>query len=138
MRYLLWALLALGAYTLVAPLVSEAMTEMPSDVVLVIANGILVVAAGALLVVSGDDVTRWLDHPKAPYAYAGGVFLTIGIIAYYRALALGPVSVVVPVFGMFIVTSSLVGVAFFDEVMTWRKGLGLVFAAAAVYLTAVE
>jgi len=138
MRYLLWAVLALGAYTLVAPLVSIATSEIPSDVVLVIANGILVLAAGALLVSSGIEVTQWLDHPKAPYAYAGGLFLAIGIIAYYRALATGPVSIVVPVFGMFIVTSSLIGVVFLDETMTARKGLGLAFAVAAVYLTAVE
>jgi transporter family protein len=138
MRYLLWAVLALGAYTLVAPLVSVAMVEMPSDVVLVIANGILVLAAGVLIVTSGVEVTQWLDHPRAPYAYAGGLFLAVGIIAYYRALAMGPVSVVVPVFGMFIVTSSVVGVVFLDETMTLRKGLGLAFAVAAVYLTAVE
>jgi transporter family protein len=70
--------------------------------------------------------------------YAAGVFLAVGILAYYRALALGPVSVVVPVFGLFLVTSSLVGVVALDEPLTARKGVGVLLALVAVYLVTVE
>jgi transporter family protein len=42
------------------------------------------------------------------------------------------------VFGMFIVTSSLIGVAFLDESLTITKVAGIGFAILAVYLTAVE
>lgn len=138
MGYLLWALLALAAYTMVAPLVSVAMNDIPSEVVVLLANSILVVAAAASLFVSEYQLVNWLGHPKAPYAYAAGVFLAVGIISYYRALSLGPVSVVVPIYGMFIVTSSTVGIVFLDESLTARKVLGLVFAILAVYLTTVE
>ncbi|MDG5776291.1 EamA family transporter [Haloarculaceae archaeon H-GB2-1] len=138
MSYLLWAILALAAYTLVAPLVNVAMSEMPSEVVVFISNTILVVGAAGVLLTSNHDVGSWLTHQKAPYAYAAGLALAVGILAYYRALSLGPVSVVVPIFGMFLVTSSLLGIVVLDEPLTARKGLGLAFAVAAVYLTAVE
>jgi transporter family protein len=138
MRYLLWAVLALLGYTLVPALVKLATRDIPSDVVLLISNGILVVAAGSIVLLSDISVTQYLSHPQAIYAYGAGIALTVGIIAYYRALAAGPVSVVVPVFGMFIATSSVIGIAFLDEPLTARKVAGIVMAVLAVYLTSVE
>ncbi|WP_324664826.1 EamA family transporter [Haloarcula sediminis] len=138
MRYLLWAVLALIGYTLVPPLVKMATATIPSDVVLVISNGILV-AVGLAIVLSSDvSVTPYLTDGQAVYAYAAGIALTVGIVSYYRALAAGPISVVVPVFGMFIATSSIIGIAFLDEPLTGRKVAGIALAVAAVYLTSVE
>jgi transporter family protein len=48
------------------------------------------------------------------------------------------VSVVVPVFGMFIVGSAAVGVVFLDESLTARKVVGVALAVVAVYLVSVE
>jgi transporter family protein len=138
MRYLLWAILALVGYTLVPALVKLATRDIPSDVVLLISNGILVVAAGSIVLLSDISVTQYLTHPQAIYAYGAGIALTVGIIAYYRALAAGPVSVVVPIFGMFIATSSIIGIAFLDEPLTARKVAGIGMAVLAVYLTSVE
>jgi transporter family protein len=138
MRYLPWAVLGLAAYTLVAPLMKVATSELPSSVAVLISNTVLVVAAVAVVVLSNESVVGYLTHPKAPYAYAGGLALAVGILAYYRALSLGPVSVVTPVFGMFIVTSSLIGIVVLDESLTARKVAGIALAVLAVYLTSVE
>lgn len=138
MRYLSWAIVALAAYTLVAPLTSLAMRDVPADVVALVTNGMLVVVALGLVLYNSEPVLEHLTGPKAPVMYAAGAFLSVGIIAYYRALGTGPVSVVVPVFGMFIVTSSIVGIAFLEESLTARKVAGIAFAALAVYLTSVE
>ncbi|WP_122088482.1 EamA family transporter [Halalkalicoccus subterraneus] len=136
MNYLLWALIGLVAYTFVAPLMSVATTDVPSDVAVIVSNTMLVVAAGAVVAVSNEPVVEYLTHPDAPYMYAAGICLAVGILAYYRALSMGPVSVVVPIFGMFIVTSSLVGFVALDEPVTARKMAGIGFAVLAVYLTA--
>lgn len=136
--YLGWALLALVSYTLVSPLVSYASAEIPADVVTLVSNGMLAVAAVGLVAATNESVVPYLTHPRAPYMYLAGVFLTIGIIAYYRALSLGPVSVVVPIFGMFLVGSSVVGILFLSESLTARKAAGIGLAAVAVYLTTVE
>lgn len=136
--YLGYALVALAAYTLVAPLTKVATSDIPSDVVALVTNGILVVAALGLVLANDHQVLPALTHEKAPYLYGAGICLAVGILAYYRALAMGPVSIVVPVFGMFIVTSSIVGILFLDEAFTLRKGTGILLAVVAVYLTAAE
>jgi transporter family protein len=138
MSYLRWAVLALVSYTMVAPLVRITTRDVPSDVVVLVTNVILVGTATVIVGVSDSQVLPYLTHPKAPYMYAAGVFLTVGILAYYRALALGPVSVVVPVFGLFVVTSSVIGVVALEESLTARKALGVALAVVAIYLTTVE
>ncbi len=138
MRYLSWALLALASYTLVAPLVKLATAEIPSDVALLVANGMLVIGAAVVVVASDTAVVPYLTDSHAVYAYAAGICLTVGILAYYRALASGPVSVVVPIFGLFIVTSSIIGIAVLKEPLTARKVAGIGCAVLAVYLTSVK
>ncbi|HKJ58183.1 MAG TPA: EamA family transporter [Halobacteriales archaeon] len=136
--YLVWAFVALVSYTMVSPLVSYVSADVPVDVVTLVTNGMLAVAVFGLVLYQGQEVAPYLTHPKAPYMYLAGVLLTVGIIAYYRALSLGPVSVVVPIFGMFLVGSSVVGILFLSESLTPRKAAGIGFAALAVYLTTVE
>jgi transporter family protein len=138
MRYILWAVVALLGYTAVPPLVKLATADIPNEVVLIISNGILLVV-GVGIVLAGDiPVVASLSSDRAIYAYGAGIALTVGIVSYYRALAAGPVSVVVPIFGMFIATSSIVGIAFLDEPLTARKVAGIVLAVLAIYLTSVE
>lgn len=138
MQYLWYALLALVAYTLVAPLTKLATQELPSDTVALVTNGMLVLAALAVVVATDKPLVSALTHEHAPYMYAAGGCLAVGILAYYRALAAGPVSVVVPIFGLFLVASSVVGVVFLDEALTLRKGVGILLAVVAVFLTTFE
>jgi len=141
MNYLPWAVLALVAYTFVAPLMSFATASepaIPSNVAALVSNSMLVVATVGVIAYTRQDVSQYLVHPKSPYVYVAGLCLAVGILAYYRALSLGPASVVVPVFGMFLVTSSLVSVAFLDESFTVRKAVGILLAVVAVYLVTVD
>lgn len=134
MNHLGWAVLALVTYALVAPLISLATSDIPSEVILVVTNGIVVVTAAVLLATSDVNASAYLLQDSAQYMYAAGVFLAVAIVAYYRALELGPVSVVAPIFGTFLVLSSVIGIAFLDEAFTLRKGLGIVLAGVAIWL----
>jgi transporter family protein len=136
MNYIIWALVAMLGYTLVAPLMKVALVEVPSTVAVLVSNTILVTAAVAVVAATESDPLTYLSSPKMLYVVAAGLCLAVGILAYYRALELGPISVVVPIFAMFIVTSSVVGILFLEEVLTLRKGLGIVFGMTAVYLSA--
>ncbi|SFR43557.1 EamA family transporter [Halogeometricum limi] len=141
MSYLPWAVLALAAYAFVSPLMSVATTgstKIPSNVAALLANSLLVVGTAAIVVYNDSDALTYLVHPKTKFVLAAGVCLTVGILAYYRALSMGPVSVVSPIFGMFLVLSSLVGVVFLNESLTARKALGIGLAVVAVYLVTVE
>lgn len=135
--YLPYALLAMGAYALVSPLMRIATTgpdAVPSDVAVVVSNSLLILMAVGVLAYTDQGFTTHLASPKIIHVLAAGVFLGIGILSLYRSLALGPVSVVTPIFAMFLVFSSVIGFLFLGESFTARKALGIVFAAASVYL----
>jgi transporter family protein len=137
MGYLQWSILALLAYSAVAPLVGFATTgtpKVPSFVAALITNGLLLAATVAVVLYQGQSVAAYLGHPKAPYLYLAGLFLAVGILAYYRALSLGPVSAVVPIFGTFLVISSVMGVLFLNESLTARKVAGIGCAMLGIYL----
>jgi transporter family protein len=138
MQYVLWALLALAAYSAVPPLMKYVTADIPPDVAVVVTNGMLTVAALGLVVAQGRSITDSLTHQRTPAMLLAGVFLAVGIIAYYRSLSLGPVSVVTPIFGLFIASSSIVGFLLFDEVLTARKAAGIGCAVLAVYLTSTS
>lgn len=138
MNYLLWAILAMSAYAMVAPLTKLALDGIPTPVVVLMTNAVLIVVAVAVVLVAREPVGPYLTHPRAPYMYAAGVFLTVGILSYYQALSLGPVSIVVPIFGLFIVVSSAVGILALEEPLTLRKGVGTVLAIVAIVLTSLD
>lgn len=136
MEYLVWVLVALVAYAIVAPITSIVMRDVPPAPALFIATVVFLVIMVGVLAVSGTTDTSYLFTVEAGYVYVAGLFLTVGILAYTFALEAGPVSIVVPVFGMFIVGSSVIGIVFLDEALTVQRVAGIGCAVFAVYLTA--
>lgn len=135
MHYLWWAVVALIGYSVFTPLAKLATNEIPSPVVALVANSVLAVGALTLALYDGGEIASYLTHPNAKYMYAAGVFLTIGILAYYRALAQGDVSVVVPIYALFLVGSTVISFLFLDDAFTLQKGVGIALAAIGVVLT---
>ena len=136
-RYLALSLFACAAYSLVAPLLSIAMTDLPSTLAVFLSNSVMLVTVGLVIAYRGESVRPYLSHPRTPQILAMGVLLTVGLLTYYRALELGPVSVVVPIYGLFIVISSLVGVVAFDERVTPRKVAAIALSVAAIALMSI-
>lgn len=133
-RYLILSLIAFVAYSLVAPLLKVAMETIPSTAAVFMSNTVMLLLLGSVLLYTRVSPIPYLTHPKAPYVLAWGIALAVALLAYYRALELGPVSVVVPIYGLFIAVSSIIGIAFFDESITVRKAASLVFAILAIAL----
>lgn len=136
-RYLALSLVAFGTYSLVAPLLKLAMQSIPSTTAVFMSNGVMFLLLGLLLAVRGHSPLPYLSHPKTPKILFWGVTLAVGLLTYYRALALGPVSVVVPIYGLFIPLSSVIGIVAFDESLTPRKAAGIGFALLAIVLMSV-
>lgn len=136
-RYLSFALVAFLAYSLVAPLLKVAMAELPSTPVVFVSNFVLLVLVGVVLAWHGESPLPYLRHRYMPLIVLSGVLLTVGLITYYRALALGPVSVVVPIYGLFIVVSSFVGIVAFEEAVTPRKLAGIAASVIAIALISI-
>lgn len=136
MEYLLWVIVALLSYGLLAPLTSKVTQEIPPTVTLFLATVIFLVLTVGIMIVTKTNPVDYAVLPSAGYIYVAGLFLAIGIIAYYFALQLGPVSIVVPIYGMFIVGSSAIGIIFLDEALTVTRAGGITCAILAIYLSA--
>lgn len=136
-RYLLLAIVAFVAYSLVPPFLKVAMETIPSTMAVFLSNTVMLVIIGAVLAYKGRSPLKYVRHPTAPLIAAWGVLLAIGLLSYYRALALGPVSVVVPIYGLFIVVSSVIGIVILGESVTRRKVASIFFAVIAILLMAL-
>jgi len=135
--YLPYAILAMAAYTFVSPLMRLATTgpdAVPSDVAVIVSNALLIAIAVSVVWYTDQGFSTHLSSPKLSYVLVAGIFLAVGILALYRALSLGPVSVVTPIFALFLVFSSLIGVVLLGETFSARKALGIGFAVVSVYL----
>lgn len=135
MQYLVWVAIALVAYGLLAPITSKITEEVPPAVALFLSTAVFLLLTLPVMVLTGTADPAYAVAPGSGYVYVAGVFLTVGILAYYYALQRGPVSVVVPIYGMFIVGSALVGIAFLGESLSITRAGGIVSAVLAVYLS---
>ena len=133
-RYLGYAFVALVAYSLVAPLVKLALPRVPSTPAVFLSNLVLFVLVGGFLAWTGESPWPYLRHRYAGLIALSGVLLTVGLLTYYRALELGPVSVVVPIYGLFIAVSALVGVVALEEPLSRRTVAGIAFSLLAIAL----
>lgn len=136
MRYVLWALGAMASYSLVFLLVKLAQRELPAFTVMTIAVPVLLVVTTLVTVLTGEWDPAAVTNRHTLYAVAAGLALAGAVVGYFRALSLGPVSVVVPIYGLFIVGGAALGVVVLGEPLTVRKALGVGFAVLSVVLIA--
>lgn len=138
--YILWALLGMAGYSAMTILVKIAERTGEGTVstymVLAVSTTIVSIFAIAVVAVRGELKTLIYDLETEPllWAIAGGIALTIAVSSLFHALSLGPANVVVPIYGMFIVGGSLLGVLFLGEPFTWNKIAGLAAAVIGVIL----
>ena len=136
--YILWALLGMAGYSFMTLFVkiAERSSTVSTYMVLAVSTTIVAIVAIAIVAVRGELKTLLFELDREPllWAIAGGIALTIAVSSLFHALSLGPANVVVPIYGMFIVGGSLLGVLFLGEPMGWHKIVGLIAAVAGVVL----
>jgi len=136
--YILWALLGMAGYSFMTLFVkiAERSSTVSTYMVLAVSTTIVAIVAIAIVAMRGELKTLLFELDREPllWAIAGGIALTIAVSSLFHALSLGPANVVVPIYGMFIVGGSLLGVLFLGEPMGWHKIVGLVAAVAGVVL----
>ncbi|MBN2490004.1 MAG: EamA family transporter [Planctomycetes bacterium] len=69
-------------------------------------------------------------------ALAAGFAGALGFLFFYRAIAAGPASTVIPITSLYVVVAAGLAVAFLAEPVSLRKLLGIGLAMAAVCLLA--
>ncbi len=68
------------------------------------------------------------------YTFLIVVFLAIGVLTLYIAIQRGPVSVVMPIYGLNAMITAVLGILFLHEAVSAEKVLGLALAMAAIVL----
>jgi len=111
MHYIYWALLGMAGYSGLAAI---SVAAYRGDFQVLLSKGLL--------------------SEQALWSYATGIALAIAVCSLFRALSLGPVSTVVPIYGMFVVGGSLLGVLFLNESLPWTKVLGILTAVLSIFL----
>jgi len=136
--YVFWALLGMAGYsfTMLFAKLAERSGAVSTYMVLAVSTTIVPIVAITIVALRGELRSLIFELDRAPllWAIAGGVALTIAVSSLFHALSLGPANVVVPIYGMFIIGGSLLGVLFLGEPMTWNKIVGLIAAVAGVVL----
>ncbi len=138
MSYLIWAIIGLLAYSVVAPLISIVTEDVQPTVGLLLATIVFLFISFIVMIINGAADPELATTSEAIYVYLAGVCLAFGILAYVSALELGPVSIVVPIYGTFIVGSSVIGIVFLGETLTVTRTAGVACAFIAVILGAGE
>ena len=139
--YLLWAVIGMIGYSVTALLVKLATQSgrFSSYFVLMIASGMVVATSTAITILRGDMKTFSRDNLASSdgmLVLGAGVALVIAVVFYFLALSEGPTTIVVPIYGMFIVGGAVLGLVFLHEPFTLRKALGILLAAVSIYLIA--
>jgi transporter family protein len=139
--YLLWAGIGMIGYSVTALLVKLATQSgrFSSYFVLMVSSAMVVATSTTITVLRGDMRAFSRDNfgsTDGLFALGTGVALVVAVVFYFLALSEGPASVVVPIYGMFIVGGAVLGLLFLHEPFTLRKGLGILLAAISVYLIA--
>ena len=136
--YIFWALLGMAGYSFTTLFVKLAVrsSEVSNYMVLAVSTTIVSIVAIGIVAVRGElkPLIFDLEQGTLMWAIAGGIALTIAVSSLFHALWLGPANVVVPIYGMFIIGGSLLGVFFLGEQMGWTKIVGLAAAVLGVVL----
>lgn len=141
MTYIQWSLLGMAAYSLVSLLVKLATRSgsHPGFAVLAVATTIVAIAAVSVAHTGGHfRAIKSLDYfsISTVWSVLAGFALTVAVGSFFKALSMGPASEVVPIYGMFVVGGSLLGILILGESLNILKMAGIGFAAVAIYLIA--
>jgi bacterial/archaeal transporter family protein len=133
--YVVWALIGMIGYSFTTLFVKLAVRtgHISSFAVLAVATAMVAVSSVATAFMRGE-LPGHADVAALLWACATGLSLTIAVSSLFRALALGPASVVVPLYGMFIIGGAALGVLFLNEPLSLKKVAGLTAAVAGAYL----
>jgi drug/metabolite transporter (DMT)-like permease len=132
-----WRILAIitavswGAYSIVLKAVSGRLAWQWSMLWFVI--GYVAVVAAFCLVQAQSVKDRFWQAPSF-WALAAGLLCGVGAITFFKGLPSAPGSVFLPLIGLYVLVSAVGCLIFLHEPFSWRLGLGIICATAAVML----
>jgi transporter family protein len=135
----LWAFLSAIFAALTAIFAKVGVEGINSDLATLIRTAIVLVTLALILFMSGQ-----FSHP-GPISTKSWLFLFLSALGtgaswlcYFRALKLGPATLVAPIDKLSVVLVAIFGVAFLGERPSWNGWLGIALIATGAVLIAVK
>lgn len=111
--------------------IKEVTTDLPGVSVLIVASFGILVAPVAYVLTTNEPVT-------ASFLSIGpwllGLLAGIGFVFLYLAIERGPISIIAPIYGLYMLVPSILGITILNENLTITKTFGITFALLAVIL----
>ena len=97
------------------------------------------ISLSALIVLSIYLVFRrdLMINKQVLYAIPIGIVSLVAILSFYKALKLGPTSVVLPLTNLYVILPVLYGFIFLKETVSTTRVLGIIFAVLATILLSI-
>ena len=135
MSYIGWVFIAMLTYGIMAVLLKISLRNIPPEVAVLVTNVILVISALAWALFRGIKI---LDHltfnQPTLFLLLAGIVLSCSVISFYMALSRGPVTAVLPIFGMNVAVASVLGFLVLGEPVNASRISGIILAGGAVFL----
>lgn len=134
-----WALLSAIFAALTAVLAKLGVSDIHSDLATLVRT-IVILGLTAGIVTAGGE---WRAPGSIPgktwiFLVLSGIATGLSWLCYFRALKLGPVSLVAPIDKLSVVFTAVIAVALLGEKLSFKASLGIVFIAIGAILTTLK
>ena len=135
----IWALLSAAFAALTAIFAKIGVEGINSDLATLVRTAIVLAALSLILFATGQFSNPGPISGKSwLFLLLSGLGTGASWICYFRALKLGPATLVAPIDKLSVVLVALFGVAFLGERPSWNGWLGIALIAAGAVLIAVK
>ncbi len=135
MSYAPWAIFAMITYGIATFTLKYVFRTISPAAGLTIANLFVVSAGVGWMFLQGRDSLKELGwNGVTGLLIVAGVVLAMSIVSLYKALSIGPATVVVPIFALSFTVVALLGFTILDEPIKATRIIGIVLAASAIVL----
>ena len=139
MSYVVITLIGMATMAVGMFFFNMATTMISSRIATIVSQGVILVIALCWSKVLGERVLSTLRQGTPVwYALAAGLRFAIGILALAEALARGPATTIVPIWGSYIVGTAILAVVFLDAPMNITKGIGIVLTFLGIVLISLK
>ena len=137
MSYVAWAVIAMITYGISTFLLKYVFRTISPAAGLTIANLFVVFAGVGWMFLQGRDTMKEIGwNGVTGLLVVAGIVLAVSIVTFYKALSIGPATVVVPIFALSFAVVALFGFTILGEPVRPARIIGIVLAASAIVLLA--
>jgi transporter family protein len=139
MTWQIWALMSAAFAAMTAVLAKVGVQGINSDFATFIRTIVILIALALLLLVTGQYQRAGSVAPRNYlFLVLSGLATGASWVCYFRALKLGPASLVAPIDKLSVVMVALLGVAFLGEKLGLRNWVGIAMIAGGSVLVAIK